>query len=124
MKTKFIDKVEQQLEDEIQCNDGLLSYLNSLEPTVVKEPSIQDWNELLQRLEDDRKEEYQRVSKMEKEAKKSIKKICKDHNCKFEDLPLELQSVLQYNIMGITPMFGKWWFDNFKEKYPEFAYLI
>lgn len=110
--------------DKIQCSGGLLSYLNSLEPFEIKEPTIKDWEEMVQRMYDSREEEYQRISKMEKEAKKSIKEICKKHKCKFEELPLELQSVFMQNSMGITPMFGKWWFDNFKEKYPEFAYLI
>ena len=110
--------------NEIQCGEGLFAYINSLEPIEVKEPTIQTWNDFLQRLQDGRQEECQRVSKMEKEAKKSIRKICKDHNCTFEELPLELQSIFMQNSMGITPMFGKWWFDNFKEKYPEFAYLI
>lgn len=110
--------------DEIQCGKGWLESAKEMGTTEVKPLIEADLVQFFKDMEESREEEYQRVFKMKKEVNKSIKKICKKHNCTFEDLPLELQSVFHENMMGMTPMFGSWWFDNFKEKYPEFAYLI
>ena len=118
------DNLKEVVNSYFKPGKGWLELAKEMGTTEVKPLTEADLVQFFKDMQQSREEEYKRIATMEKEAKKSINKICKDHNCTFEELPLELQSIFMQNSMGITPMFGKWFFDNFREKYPEFAYLL
>lgn len=110
------------MEKEIKTGKGWREL--SKDAVEIKPLTLESFKEFLQTLEEERVKDRNRISKMEKETMKTIKEIEKKHKIPFSEFPIPLQAILSENMCGNTFMAGLQFYQDFEEKYPEFAYLL
>ena len=90
----------------------------------MKDININDFKKFLEEADENRKKEYKRRNDIIKDTKKVIRNIENKHNIKFEEFPIELQAILMFGLNGQVFYAGKKFYEDFKNKYPEFSYLL